>query len=320
MNSEHLLYEELVIRYLCNDVSSSEKNTIETLLKEDKVFKEEFEKYRQIWSATELLTLDTEQDWKNIKQRISFSKEKTQSSPIFFFMKIAAVLIIVFSVSIGLWRYWNVPGNDRWLVFETGSTADSVILPDESVVFLNRNSSLKFKKTFFGNERKVSLTGEGYFEVSQDINKPFNVEIGDVSVKVLGTAFNIDGKRADGNIELNVTRGKVLFKNKSENITVKEGEWAVMGTKLINRGIIDDPNFLSWKTGKIEFNNANMENVVKTLSKNFHEIKSVKFDKSINILVTTKFTDCSLPDILDELSLLFEKKFVLKEGILIISD
>ena len=319
MNTELSHYEELIIRYLCNDVSSLEKNKIETLLKEDNSFREEFEKNRQIWNATELLTLDTEQDWKNIKQRISFSKEKTQSS-VFFFMKIAAVLILVFSVSIGLWTYWNVPGNGRWLVFETGATADSVILPDKSVVFLNRNSSLKFKKTIFGNERKVSLTGEGYFEVAQDINKPFNIEVGDVSVRVLGTAFNIDGKRADGNVELNVTHGKVLFKNKSENITVKEGEWAVMGKKLIDRGIIDDPNFLSWKTGKIEFNNSSLDNVVKTLSKHFYEIKSAKFDKTSDILVTTKFTDCSLPEILEELSLLFEKKFVLKEGKLIISD
>jgi len=262
---------------------------------------------------------EIEEDWQKIRQRITFTKEKEQSL-FLFMMKIAAAMIIVFGVSFGFWQYWNVPGQGRWIVYETGITTDSIVLPDESIVFLNRNSSLKFKNAFLGNERRVALTGEGYFEIKEDLKKPFSVEMGMVTIKVLGTAFNVDGTREDGAVELNVTQGKVLMKSNFEKTILKEGEWAVMGKKLIDRGIIKDPNFISWKTGKLEFNNSTLENVIQILTKHFQEIKTATVDSSCNILITTRFTDCSLQDILEELSVHFEKKIVLHHGKLIISD
>jgi len=319
MDIEPILNEELIIKYLCNDLSLVDKKEFETLLDNDDSFRDEFEKTKQIWDATSMPPYDDEQDWQNIKQRINFGKEKGQS-PFYFLLRIAAVFIALFAISLGFWTYWNVPGHGRWVVFETGISADSIILPDESVVFLNRNSSLKFKNTFAGNERKVELTGEGYFEITQDSKKPFNVEIGTVSVKVLGTSFNVDGSRADGFVELNVTHGEVILKNSIEKINVKEGEWAVMGTKLIDRGIIKDPNFLSWKTGKLEFNNSTLQNAVQILTKHFYEIKSARINTSSDVLVTTRFKDCTLQEVLEEFSLHFEKNFALNNGILIISD
>jgi len=319
MDTEQLHSEDLIIRHLCNDLSSTEKKEFETLLDNDDSFRDEFEKTKQIWDAASMPPYDSEQDWQNIRNRINFEKQK-EPSPLFFFLRVAAVLVVIFAVSLTLWTYWNVPGHGRWVVFQTGMTADSIILPDESVVFLNRNSFLKYKNTFAGNERKVELTGEGYFEVAQDLKKPFSLEIGAVTVKVLGTSFNVNSNREDGTVEINVTHGEVILKNSIEKIRVKEGEWAVMGTKLIDRGIIKDPNFLSWKTGRLEFNNSTLQNTVKILSKHFYEINNVQIDATSDVLVTTRFIDCPLQDILYELSLHFEKNFALNNGNLIISD
>lgn len=311
--------EELIIRHLCNDLSSTDKEDFEALLDNDDSFRDEFEETKNIWDAAAMPPYDSELDWTNIKQRIDFNREK-KNSGLSFLMKIAAAFIVVLGVSFGLWTYWNSPANGRWVVFETTMNPDSIVLPDQSVVFLNTNSSLKFKNVFAGNERKVELTGEGYFEITQDLKKPFNIEIGTVTVRVVGTSFNVDASREDGNIELNVTHGEVIMKNNSENINVKEGEWAIMGNNLIDRGIITDPNFLSWKTGKLEFNNSTLQNAVQILTKHFREINKAKINASSDVLVTTRFKDCSLPEILEELSLHFEKKFVLNNGILIISD
>jgi len=319
MDIEQLHSEDLIIRYLCDDLTPSDKKDFETLLDNDNSFRDEFEKTKLIWDVAAMPPYNEEQDWQNIKKRINFEEEK-EPSPLYFFMRVAAILVVIFAVSLGLWTYWSVPGHGRWIVFETGMTADSIILPDESIVFLNRNSSLKFKNTLAGNERKVELVGEGYFEIAQDLKKPFNVEIGAVSIRVLGTSFNVDGNREDGIVELNVTHGEVILKNNFEKINIKEGEWVVMGTKLINRGIIKDANFLSWKTGKLEFNNSTLQNAVQILSKHFFEIKNVQIDASSDVLVTTRFIDCPLRDILDELSLHFEKNFALNNGVLIISD
>ena len=320
MNRElHTKEEELIVKRLCNDLTNDEQKEFDDLLESNEKFRDDFNNAKLIWETSSTIQYDADQDWQAIREKIGFDKIKPLS-PLYFLTRIAAVIAVVFSISIGLWTYWNAPGQGRWIVFETGMSTDSIVLPDESVVFLNRNSSLKFKNAFAGKERRVELTGEGYFEIAHDQKKPFNVEIGTITVQVLGTAFNIDARKPDGTVELNVTEGTVSFNNNSEKIVVKEGEWAVMGKNLIDRGIIKDANFLSWKTGLLEFNNVTLKNAAQILKNYYPEIKSVRMETTSDILVTTKFSGCSLHDILEEFSLHFEKKFSLHNGNLIISD
>ncbi|MCL2073115.1 MAG: FecR domain-containing protein [Marinilabiliaceae bacterium] len=320
MKTEFLNNEEyLIIRHLNNELTDAEQNQFSELLEKDSNFRKEYNNSKLVWDSSTTINYDAEVDWQTIRQKIGFDKQRTLK-PLYFITRIAAVVVIVFGLSLGLWNYWNSPGQGRWVVFETGMSTDSIVLPDESIVFLNKNSSLKFKSAFVGKERKVELTGEGYFEVTHDQKKPFNVEIGTITVQVLGTSFNIDARKPDGSVELNVTDGKVSFANNNEKIIVKEGEWAVMGKNLIDRGIIKDANFLSWKTGLLEFNNVTLNNVAQILKNYYPEIKSIRLDTTSDISVTTRFTGNSLQEILEEFSLHFEKKFKLYNGILIISD
>jgi ferric-dicitrate binding protein FerR (iron transport regulator) len=303
---------------LCNDISPDEKREIELLIASDDAFREEFKAMEFAWKVSSMPPYKTKDDWQIIRKRIGFADSR-HNSLFTSIMKVAAVFVLVFSVSAGLWLYWNIPGYGRWVVFETGTSADSIVLPDQSVVFLNRNSSLTFINAFSGKERKVALTGEGYFEVTPG-EKPFRVDVGIVSVKVLGTAFNLDGSRDDGSVQLSVTHGKVLFGKNKEQLTVKEGEWAVAGLQTLEKGIIANPNFLSWKTGLLEFNNINIKESVRILQEYFPEIKSVKINAKSDVTVTTSFKEMPLNEIIDELALHFEKKFELNNGILTISD
>jgi len=66
-----------------------------------------------------------------------------------------------------------------------------LILPDGTKSWLNSASSLKFPTVFTGNQRKVELSGEAYFEVTKNTAKPFLVKVDNLQVKVLGTHFNI---------------------------------------------------------------------------------------------------------------------------------
>src|SRR5205085_10936617 len=67
-----------------------------------------------------------------------------------------------------------------------------IVLADGSKVWLNAASSLRFPASFYGNERNVELTGEGYFEITKNAAKPFHVKVNDMQVEVLGTHFNIN--------------------------------------------------------------------------------------------------------------------------------
>jgi len=279
--------DELIVRYLCGDASADEIAQINLLRDTDTAFRKEFETLKFSWEHAAMPKFDAEQDWNNIRRRVAFQTKV--NSPVAFFMRVAAMLTLVLSVSTALWFYWNVPGYGRWIVFETGLESDSIVLPDESIVFLNRNSSLKFRSAFTGTDRNVALQGEGFFDVKPDKSRPFNVEVGAVSVDVLGTSFHLNGTRSDGIVELNVTHGAVLFKNNNEKITVKEGEWGIAGAKVIGKGLITNPNFISWKTGLLEFNSASVSEVAIALNNHFVEIEEVK------IIGGSDIYDCGKP-------------------------
>lgn len=88
-------------------------------------------------------------------------------------------------------------------------------LPDGSTVFLNEDSELRYEASFGEEIREVALTGEAYFDVAHNPDKPFMVRTGEVNTKVLGTAFNVqafDGEE----VVVTVTRGKVEVGNKEQ--------------------------------------------------------------------------------------------------------
>lgn len=311
--------EQLIIRYLCGDVSREEIAEVNHLKETDESFKKEFEELRFAWERSAMPHFDPEQDWKNICNRIAFCSQR-KKVPFSYFVRIAAVITLFLSVSTALWFYWNVPGYGRWVVFETGIESDSIVLPDESIVFLNRNSSLKFRSAFGEENRNVELNGEGYFEITHDKNRPFRVEVGRASVKVLGTAFHLNGIRKDEIIELNVTDGTVEFSNSDKSITVTKGEWAIAGEDILEKGDIKDPNFMSWKTGTLEFNNTSLSDVVKALDDYFVDIENVNIVSGSDVMVTTRFQGQSLSEITEELSVHFQKKITFYKGTLTISD
>lgn len=318
MESTEAYNESLIVKYLCGEMDKVEKKDFEIELLSNKELKQHFDELKFVWEQSQLPSFNTERDWQKIRTRMGFATSKI--SMLGYFVRIAAALVLILTVSAGLWVYWNVPGYGRWVVFETGSSSDSIVLPDASIVFLNRNSSLKYPNVFPADKRSVELKGEGYFEVNRDVERPFQVEVGDVHVQVLGTAFRLNENRANGVVELNVTQGIVRVKNRRDELTVQKGEWALANKNVLGKGLNADSNFISWKTGMLEFNSATLREIAIALNHHYPEIKSVEIDDVGKILVTTKFEHAELSNVLEELSMHFEKKFILNNGKLVITD
>lgn len=117
----------------------------------------------------------------------------------------AAALLCVAGAAYVLLRNTAEP-----LVWQTLTTAageqQRIVLPDSSVVYLNGKSTLYYPKQFRNEQRVVRLSGEAFFEVSRDLERPFFVIGKDFTTKVLGTAFNVDTDLAPG---IAVAEGKV---------------------------------------------------------------------------------------------------------------
>jgi ferric-dicitrate binding protein FerR (iron transport regulator) len=108
-----------------------------------------------------------------------------------------------------------------------------LVLPDGSKVWLNAAASIKFPTAFAGNERRVEITGEVYFEVAKDPKKPFKVTIpGGAAVEVLGTHFNINAYPDETSVKTTLLEGSVKVSQSAKDaehaVVLKPGEQAVL--------------------------------------------------------------------------------------------
>lgn len=207
------------------------------------------------------------------------------------FLKIAASLLLLVSLSWLLLELTNSPGKAATVTEATLDGQKQLTLPDGSRVTLNQNSRISYPEKFTTN-RDVVLEGEGYFEVVRDESKAFRVVTGNVTTEVLGTAFNLRWNKELETVELEVTEGKVAFASFSsglnERIFVNAGEKAVYRHRpnTIERFEAFNPNLLSWKTKKLVFSNTRLEDVLTDAASYF----GVTFQFKGNTLKTCNFT------------------------------
>lgn len=144
-------------------------------------------------------------------------------------------------------------------------------LPDGTKVWLNAASSITFPTAFTGNKREVEVTGETYFEVAENTAMPFVVKKGDVEVQVLGTDFNLNAYEGETTTKVTLLEGSVRITQKSTNETqlLKPGEQAeiIRDRRMRLMKDVNMDEVIAWKNNLFWFDNDNIQNVVKTLSR-----------------------------------------------------
>ena len=162
-------------------------------------------------------------------------------------------------------------------------------LSDGTKVWLNAASSLRFPAAFAGKERKVELTGEGYFEVAKNASMPFKVDVaGKGEVEVLGTYFNINSYTDEPTINTTLLEGKVkLTPVQNSELRTQNSELLSPGqqAQLNNSGQInfnENVNMdevVAWKNGKFVFENADIRSIMRQLER-WYDVE-VSFNSSI---------------------------------------
>lgn len=142
-----------------------------------------------------------------------------------------------------------------------------IILPDGSKVWLNAESSLRFPTAFAGNERKVELTGEAYFDIVKDAAKPFIVQLNRMDVEVLGTEFNIMAYANERTVNTSLLRGAVRVRSGDARSLLRPGQQAQLHKdgklNVVNHPFIEEE--AAWKDGMFIFNNAALESIMRRI-------------------------------------------------------
>lgn len=155
-------------------------------------------------------------------------------------------------------------------------------LPDGSKVWLNAASSIRYPVNF-GNERRIELTGEAYFEVAKDAHKPFHVVTPTQDVEVLGTHFNVNAYSNEPAVKTTLLEGSVkVVKRETANpdksgqavkenpIVLKPGQQAVMSGTHSPLTINNSPDLeqiMAWKNGFILFNKADIKSIMRQVER-----------------------------------------------------
>jgi ferric-dicitrate binding protein FerR (iron transport regulator) len=145
-----------------------------------------------------------------------------------------------------------------------------IILPDNSAVWLNAASSIRFPTAFTGNERNVEVTGEAYFEVSADAAKPFKVALhGGTMIKVLGTHFNVNAYTDEESIQTSLLEGKVEVTRGTEKVTLKPGQQANVAGSITVKELngLGMTQVIAWKNGVFNFEQKDLKEVMRQLSR-----------------------------------------------------
>lgn len=145
-----------------------------------------------------------------------------------------------------------------------------ITLPDGTTVWLNAASSIRYPTTFPGQERRVEMSGEAYFEVAKDEEKPFKVSAnGKAEVKVLGTHFNVHAYPEEGIIKTTLLEGAVSMSTPANApVLLKPGQQAAAGQTTIE--VVNDANIdqvMAWKYGLFNFDKSNLPSVMNELSR-----------------------------------------------------
>jgi ferric-dicitrate binding protein FerR (iron transport regulator) len=144
-----------------------------------------------------------------------------------------------------------------------------IVLPDGSNVWLNSESALTFPSKFSGNERNVSLKGEGYFEVAKNKEKPFKVHLAaGEEITVLGTVFNVMTYANEPDQKITLLEGSINLSNASRSKILKPGQQAIVSDGLIkitNDIAIDHD--IAWKNGLFDFQNDDLPAIMRQLSR-----------------------------------------------------
>ncbi|MNK47393.1 fec operon regulator FecR [compost metagenome] len=143
----------------------------------------------------------------------------------------------------------------------------NIVLPDGTKVWLNAASSLRFPTYFAGKQRKVELSGEGYFEVSRNKEAPFIVKTDHQEVEVLGTKFNINSYKDEGVTKTTLLEGRVRVSSAFAVHTLKPGQQSLLKGTSLAVADVDTEIAVAWKNGQFMFNDEHLEVIMRQISR-----------------------------------------------------
>lgn len=257
----------------------------------------------RIWQAGGLLSassaghfFDTEKALVQVKQRIHQGGKNGASWRLLpFFMTAAASLALL----VAAWFFFGPVQRQETLIAFKTPVRDT--LSDGTLVTLNRASALRFPSEFQRGARRLRLQGEAFFKVQPDAARVFTVEVRNLEISVLGTAFNVDNLTDTALVTVSVTEGRVRLQSKTQSVIVQAGECVTFRhiDGRISKNGAQDPNFMAYANRQFVFEGTPLRSVIRRLEAVYGASIAVENPGQMDCLLTARFSDLELERILE---------------------
>lgn len=322
--SEKDQYILLIQKKLSGEISDEELSQLEKIKNYSRENEELYSKYlkllEKINPAQPPVPFNSEAGWSDISERLDLNNIAAPSlKKLNYYWYSAAATIIAFAAA---FIYYIVVGSSVVNIESGINKTKKIILPDKSVVILNRSSEIEYDWDENTATRKVKLEGEAFFSVEKD-SKPFIVETKNSSVNVLGTKFNVQSKNTK--TTLAVSEGRVLFYNlqkPEETRVLQKNEISFCNNSNIPTAPVkvNADSVLVWHSRKFKFVNAGIEQILSELQRAYHFEFELKLEKNSTKTLSASYNNQELELILETICKAMDIKVEEKNGVYYLSD
>ena len=281
--------EELLTEYFSGKLSEAGAQRLNELLQSDPLFQKRFEEMAKV--RAKLFTPRFEQEkqanYEALKARLNLPVSRNRrwlmgSKQWGFWAAAACLCVLLLSFTAYYFSRRPIAAEDPLPLYALQvpfGSRNKVQLPDGTTVYLNSGSMLEYSKSFSRHvTREVYLTGEGYFKVTKNAGKPFIVHTQELSIKVLGTVFNVRSYADDSVVRVTLLQGRVNISIPSagdSSICLLPHEEATYqrSNHLFQKGEADVERAVSWLNGRMELSDASFGELVKEIER----VYGVKF-------------------------------------------
>jgi ferric-dicitrate binding protein FerR (iron transport regulator) len=198
------------------------------------------------------------------------NKRRTVSPPKrYWYYAAAAVALLLIGSAIWLFKPDQI--ETPYMAQTERHEQRTVTLPDGTQVTLNGGSTLACADDFGKKDRRISFEGEGVFEVQKDAGKPFVIQVGDYSVTVLGTHFNLSAYQQDNAYTLALIEGSVKVKYLQDSVMMQPNELLRFDrqTSTFEKEPFQASTADAWTQGRLEFDNILLQDLASKLERQY---------------------------------------------------
>lgn len=320
---------KLISRYLAGEATGEEETALQEWLAASAENRALFEQMQQVWQRADVrqsLTLhESSTAWEEFQQRLApkssrilpwRSRRPTQFpvSPVSRYLTAAAAVIVVL---LGLHLLFNQSGSEVY-VTNNGERLQEQ-LADGTKVHLNHATRLQIYNFTDGNERRVQLTGEAYFEVMPN-SSPFIVETRHGRIRVLGTKFNVWSRGSETRVA--VTEGRVSLHWQRQTIFLRRNEMGVSktGEPPTEKTVADASAYSGWREGKLVFDQTPLTEIVAELQRYYDVQIQLAANHKGDLTLTGTFHHQPIEMVLKSICLTLELTYGKESGTYVISE